>query len=258
MKSLIFLFVFNFVYCLPVNNDGLNDPMIGDFFEGDIAGIDFRKGVSQIPTSSYGKWPGGVVPYIIDPLTYDDNQTATILAGMKLIEDQTRINHRDCIKFVPRSTEATYLRIFNGQGCWSYVGKQTRTGAQQVSLKIPTSTNRASCIFKGTVAHELIHALGFWHEQSRPDRDNYVRVNWENINLDNQHNFNKYSTAVADTLGLPYDYYSIMHYTADSFSTNGLQTLTPLQSGVTLIHSSKKNAITDIDVAEIRKYYQCS
>lgn len=40
---------------------------------------------------------------------------------MKLIEDQTRVNGRDCIKFVPRTTQATFLRIYNGQGCWSYV-----------------------------------------------------------------------------------------------------------------------------------------
>lgn len=40
---------------------------------------------------------------------------------MKLLEDSTRINDRDCIRFVPKTVEKTYIRIINGSGCWSYV-----------------------------------------------------------------------------------------------------------------------------------------
>ncbi|CAF0895916.1 unnamed protein product [Brachionus calyciflorus] len=235
---LSFLGLVLYLNAVPINNES-KDPMLGDFFEGDIAGVD--KGLAQIPTSSYGKWPGGVVPYIIDPLTYDQNQTTTILSAMRLIEDQTRINGKDCIRFVPRGNEATYLRIFNGQGCWSYVGKQNRAGAQQVSLQKPTETNRASCIWKGTIAHELLHALGFWHEQSREDRDNFVKINWQNIALDQQHNFNKYTSSSADLQGFPYDYYSIMHYEWNAFSLNGQATVVALQSGIDLVNASKKN-----------------
>lgn len=255
---LIGLSVFSNLNGLPIENE-LKDPMQGDLFEGDIAGVPLDlKGLAQIPTSSYGKWPNGIVPYTIDSGTYDSTQTGTILSAMRLIEDQTRINGKDCIRFVPRSSESTYLRIHNGQGCWSYVGKQSKTGAQLVSLQKPTSTNSASCIWKGTIAHELLHALGFWHEQSRFDRDNFVRINWDNIALSQQHNFNKYTSSSADTMGFPYDYYSIMHYEWNAFSINGQATVVPLQSGVSLVNASKKDFLTSIDVAEIRKYYGCS
>ena len=80
-------------------------------------------------------------------------------AGMKLIEDSTRsVDGKDCIKFVPRTTEQGYLRIMNHlNGCWSYVGRQTGgSGNQPVSIDVAAS----NCAYTGIVAHELIHALG--------------------------------------------------------------------------------------------------
>ena len=74
----------------------------------------------------------------------------TIREGMNLLETQTR----NCVKFVPRTTESTWIRIISGSGCWSFIGRQKKSGEQQVSLQNP------SCIYKGLVAHELTHALG--------------------------------------------------------------------------------------------------
>lgn len=58
--------------------------------------------------------------------------------------------------------------------CYSAIGRKGRR--QVVSLNF-------DCLAKGkgTVLHELLHVLGFWHEHSRADRDNYIRIDWEAI-----------------------------------------------------------------------------
>ncbi|PIO70252.1 EGF-like domain protein [Teladorsagia circumcincta] len=66
----------------------------------------------------------------------------------------------------------------------------------------------------GTAAHEIAHALGFWHAHSRHDRDDYIIVNTRNINKDYASEFVKHEPKSNDNFGLPYDYGSIMQYRA--------------------------------------------
>ncbi len=71
------------------------------------------------------------------------------------------------------------------------------------------------CRRPGVIVHELGHAIGFYHEQSRPDRDDYVMVIWENIIPRAYNNFLKYPRSLIDSREVEYDYSSIMHYPAD-------------------------------------------
>lgn len=81
----------------------------------------------------------------------------------------------------------------------------------------------ANCFQGRTVAHEIIHAMGFFHEHSRPDRDNYVTIVLENVVEPYKHNFDKIPSSL--TFGVPYDGLSIMHYPEDAFSKNKKPTI---------------------------------
>ncbi|KAK6468029.1 high choriolytic enzyme 1-like [Huso huso] len=130
--------------------------------------------------------------------------------------------------------------------CWSNIGKYK--GVQQVSL------SKGGCVYKATAQHELIHALGFYHEQSRPDRNSYVRINWQYIPADQVSNFYKQDI---NTLGMPYDYTSIMHYGRDAFSnTTGKFTIVPIPDET--VEIGQRIAMSPRDIQKINKLYGCN
>lgn len=194
---------------------------------------------------SFNVWPSGQVPYTLSG--FSQNDISTIQAAMALITQ--RMN--GCITFVQRSSQSDYIRIRSDlSGCYSYIGKTG--GAQDVSLD-------SGCVWKGTVTHELMHALGFLHEQNRPDRDQYVSINLANVRSGLEDQFEKYPNG--QLYNTPYDYGSIMHYDEFSFSRNGQQTITPLQSGIDLIPSARKTdaqIMTQYDVQAVAARYSCA
>lgn len=96
------------------------------------------------------------------------------------------------------------FEILKGEasGCWSYVGM--RGGRQQLNLQ-PYAPD-TGCFRLYTIVHEFIHALGFYHMQSATERDNFVRIVWENIQEGREHNFNIFDATQIDNFGVEYDY----------------------------------------------------
>ncbi|KZS17670.1 putative Metalloendopeptidase [Daphnia magna] len=191
-------------------------------FEGDIAGINgFDVLAGQEPKNAivYENllWPNGVVYYSIA-----DNFTTTEL---------------DII------TQAI-------NECYSYIG---RIGvAQTVSLD-------SGCFndgLPGTAIHELMHALGFFHEQSRTDRDDYIIINYPNIQPGTEANFLSYGPDVIQYLGASYDYGSVMHYGAYSFPIDpSIPTIITRQPGVEI---GQRKGFSEVDIFKLNALYKCN
>eukprot|EP00794_Sanderia_malayensis_P015380 gene15380-biopygen12805 len=108
------------------------------------------------------------------------------------------------------------------------------------------------CEYKGIVMHEMMHASGFWHEQSRLDRDNYIRVFWDNVSGGrNNYNFRKYSHGQADYYGEGYDYDSIMHYGNWYFSENGKMTIQAVNDPYKIV--GQRDGFSQTDVRQLNK-----
>ncbi|XP_059928060.1 astacin-like metalloendopeptidase [Gadus macrocephalus] len=217
-----------------------NGPVV---VEGDIA-IKTVSGRNADPCTAQGclwkKWTDGLVyiPYYIAN-QYSPREKAIIIRGLESFSAVS------CIRFRPTiQNDVEWLNIESESGCYSWVGRQG--GKQVVSLA------RQGCLYHGTVQHELLHALGFNHEQTRSDRDKYIKVAWENIIDDQKYNFNKLNTL---NQGTPYDYSSVMQYERYAFSKNNKPTMIPIPNPNVAFGGSQE--MSKNDIIRINNLYKC-
>jgi hypothetical protein len=108
------------------------------------------------------------------------------------------------------------------------------------------------CFNFETIVHEIGHAVGFFHEHNRVDRDKYVDIHWDNIMDHEESNYRELDEDYSTTLELPYDYYSVMHYDDTTFAKDRLRTFTT-KGGYTVYNSE----LSPIDVMQARILYNC-
>ncbi|XP_013101001.2 hatching enzyme 1.2 [Stomoxys calcitrans] len=219
----------------------VNPEELGSYLEGDILvpkqGVIVKNGL----TTQSSRWPKGIVPYEIRG-NFNGQDMAIIEHAI------AEYHRRTCIRFVPRTSQQDYISIVSGNsGCWSSVGRVG--GKQEVNLQSP------GCLTKpGTTIHELMHALGFLHEQNREERDSYVNIQYQNIQPSAKSNFDRASRTLA--FGVPYDYGSVMHYSANAFSTNGRPTIVAVRSMGNSV-MGQRDGFSSMDVEKLNKMYDC-
>ncbi|KAK0424471.1 hypothetical protein QR680_008680 [Steinernema hermaphroditum] len=238
---------------------GRNRPLVNRLFESDIVLTSrqmkaivlaeaerrdkrrrkHRRNKRKVITGSVYRWPKNkAIPYQFKES--DPEWRRLIRSALDLWESET------CVRFQEGAPGHDRLEFFKGSGCYSSVG---RTGGKQV-ISIGYG-----CEDRGIVSHEVGHSLGFWHEQSRADRDKYIKLNKEYIASGTIGNFVKRTELEIDYIGLPYDLGSVMHYGPNAFTTDW--------DHVTIETTDKKYAHTIgqrrgpsfIDVKQVNRMY---
>ncbi|CAB4060704.1 unnamed protein product [Lepeophtheirus salmonis] len=214
-------------------------------------------------------WPRKKVPYKIS--------SGFTSSEKKVIYDA--INHiqsNSCVRFRRKKWyNFRYVKfVTGGSTCYA-----TGIGYSPFRRKTKIRLAKPGCINIGIVAHEILHVLGFEHEQNRPDRDRYVKIQWNNIK-DNKNDYHQFirsrfwrepiktcnerrlmpydncakrSTTV--TYGFPYDYKSIMHYRPYSLTKNNKPTITKRNGGTTGIGRGSRLSL--LDFKKLNRAYRC-
>nr|XP_012304229.1 meprin A subunit alpha isoform X1 [Aotus nancymaae] len=251
---LVYITHFLYVYFLQINylpKENVHDADFGeqkdiseinlaaglDLFQGDILLRNSRNALRD-PDSRW-TFP---IPYILA-----DNLGLNAKGAILYTFEMFRL--KSCVDFKPYEGESSYIIFQQFDGCWSEVGD--RHVGQNLSIG-------QGCDYKAIIEHEILHALGFYHEQSRTDRDDYVNIWWDEILPGYQHNFNTYDDSFITDLNTPYDYESVMHYAPFSFNKNAsVPTITAKIPEFNSIIGQRLD-LSDIDLERLNRMYNCT
>lgn len=192
-------------------------------------------------------WDFGIIPYVIES-NFSGQHKALFKLAMRHWENYT------CLSFIEKQPEHANYIIFTEKpcGCCSFVGKRGN-GEQAISIG-------KNCDKFGIVVHELGHVIGFWHEHTRPDRDEHVQIITKNIMPGQEYNFDKQPESEVNSLGQEYDYGSIMHYARNTFArATYVDTILPRKKPEMIIRPEigQRVKLSPGDIAQANALYSC-
>ncbi len=158
----------------------------------------------------YNGWEAGVIPVEFDGSISQARRDTVMNICNTIWGNGTNF------QCVLRTSQSGYLYIDDTEDstratdCFSAIGQARRLTRYNLNL------GANGCWSNHTIAHELGHAMGFIHEHQRPDRDSYVTIDTTNVRSNAMGNFNRVTSLIDRQT--PYDFSSIMHYTANAFA----------------------------------------
>jgi len=236
------------------------EPICGGFFENGTLSDATDRGIDARHVL-WGEAGAGLVPYQFG-VSLLDTDIPLFKEAMEYIESVS------CVRFEERTGQETYLefdRACDGDemisscgqcSCFSgsYVDSTKGLGeGGRVRLITGASLTAGNYKNRGHITHELLHALGHHHTQKRPDRDDYITIDYEKITKPYQY----YMCSTCDAKGTPYDCMSIMHYRDWGFAaTTGVPTMVAKDPETCDVKSTNRwLRWSDIDLLNIN--YQC-
>lgn len=194
----------------------------------------------KLSLASYAtKWPDGVVVYKLG------NMSSALRGELQKAMDEW--TSKTNVRFKKHTNESYYVTI----------QETNKTCAGCGFASIGVNGTRGTCNFgpkasASLIAHELGHTLGFLHEQTRPDRDQYVKVLFENIQSGKEGNFKKTNNALQTTK--QFDMKSIMMYHPYAFTkTRGVPTIVDVKTGQP--YKGAQQNISSLDIEGTNKVY---
>lgn len=230
--------IFTMLFLVPImGQESKQQKLIEEFHKNIYAEPPKQFEALNVGSGIYRKW-SCPLPYLINNNITDKNN---IINAMNYISNNTGWS------FIERTDEKDYIHFQDLDGCWSYLGRLG--GEQAISIS-------NGCDF-GAIVHEIAHAIGVEHEQSRLDRDNFVSIRYENIDRRRQFNFNKGRFINYGA----YDFESIMHYNQWAFSINGEKTISLKSEPPKNTFIGQRYMLSNTDIYHLNKLidnYNCT
>lgn len=179
------------------------------------------------------RWTNATIPYIIDADVPNQSRVTDAIAHW---------NQKTVIRLVPRTGETNYVQFRRRPGiaCSSNIGMIG--GRQFISLPDECTT--------GAIIHEIGHAVGLDHTQSREDRDIYLRVDVSELTRDAVLQYDQSIASTDDIGAYPFD--SIMHYRVSDFAPPGSAVMQTIPSGIPV---GQRDGLSPSDIDTVARIY---